>query len=58
MLTFIADRTLFLANVFEEARGKELKIAVNPACSRLMERMILLSLPSQLKDLFKAFNGQ
>ncbi|KAI9882653.1 MAG: hypothetical protein M1823_005600 [Watsoniomyces obsoletus] len=52
------DRTLFLANVFQEARGKELKIAVNAACSRLMERMILLSSPTQLKDLFKAFNGQ
>lgn len=53
-----ADRELFLANVFEEANGKELKIANSQSCSRLMERLIVKSLPSQLKALFHQFRGQ
>ena len=49
---------LFLANVYKEAKGKELKIANSQSCSRLMERLILLSTPSQLKMLFQTFSGQ
>ena len=52
------ERALFLANVYKEASGKELKIANSQSCSRLMERLILLSTPSQLKMLFRKFNGQ
>lgn len=52
------DRELFVANVLREAAGKHLKIACNPLCSRLMERLILFLSPSQLKELFHAFNGQ
>lgn len=52
------ERKLFLANVYKEADGKELKIASSQSCSRLMERLILLSTPSQLKNLFQKFNGQ
>ncbi len=52
------ERNLFLANVYKEANGKELKIANSQSCSRLMERLILLSKPDQLKNLFQKFSGQ
>lgn len=52
------DRAIFLENVYKEADGKELKIANSQSCSRLMERLILLSTPAQLKSLFKKFSGQ
>lgn len=52
------ERNLFLGNVYKEARGKELKIANSQSCSRLMERLILLSTPDQLKSLFQKFSGQ
>ena len=51
------ERSLFLANVYKEANGKELKIANSQSCSRLMERLILLSTPDQLKKLFQKFSG-
>jgi len=51
------ERSLFLANVYKEAEGKELKIANSQSCSRLMERLILLSTPDQKKKLFQKFGG-
>ncbi|KAF8860683.1 ARM repeat-containing protein [Acephala macrosclerotiorum] len=51
------DRSLFLANVYREAEGKELKIACSQSCSRLMERLILLSTVEQKKKLFENFAG-
>lgn len=52
------ERDLFLANVYREAKGKELKIANSQSCSRLMERLIMLSAPDQLKSLFQKLSGQ
>lgn len=52
------ERSLFLANVYREAEGKELKIANSQSCSRLMERLIQLSTPDQLKALFQKFSGK
>lgn len=52
------DRSLFVEKVFQEADGKELKIANSQSCSRLMERLIQLSTPEQLKSLFKKLSGQ
>ena len=52
------ERDLFLANVYREANGKELKIANSQSCSRLMERLIMLSTPDQLKALFQKLSGQ
>jgi len=49
------ERSYFLANVFKEADGKELKIACSQSCSRLMERLILLSTVQQKKKLFVKF---
>ncbi|MCJ1410100.1 Nucleolar protein 9 [Ptychographa xylographoides] len=51
------ERGLFLANVYREASGKELKVACSQSCSRLMERLIRLSTPRQLKVLFHRFSG-
>ncbi|OJD35670.1 rrna processing protein [Diplodia corticola] len=50
-------RSLFLANVYREADGKELKLANSQSCSRLMERLIQLSDTKQLKTLFQKFSG-
>lgn len=52
------ERSLFLANVYREADGKELKLAQSQSCSRLMERLIQLSSPDQLKTLFQKFSGK
>ena len=52
------ERALFLENVFKEASGKELKITSSQSCSRLMERLIIMSTASQLKALFLKFSGQ
>lgn len=52
------ERHIFLANVYKETRGKELKLANSQSCSRLMERLILMSTPDQLKALFQKFSGQ
>lgn len=54
----VDDRALFLSSVFKEAEGKELKIANSQSCSRLMERLILLSTPKQKKTIFEKFSGQ
>ncbi|SPO01383.1 related to Nucleolar protein 9 [Cephalotrichum gorgonifer] len=51
------DRAYFIENVFAEAKGKELKLACSQGCSRLMEKLILLSNVRQKKLLFEAFAG-
>ena len=52
------DRSVFLGSVWREAEGKELKLANDPSASRLLERLILLATPEQLKGLFQKFSGQ
>jgi nucleolar protein 9 len=52
------DRSTFLASVYKEAEGKELKLANSQSCSRLMERLIQLSTADQLKSLFQKFSTQ
>lgn len=51
------DRGYFLQSLYKEAVGKELKLASSQSCSRLMERLILLSNTRQKKTLFEAFAG-
>lgn len=51
------DRQTFVTRVYEEASGKELKVACSQSCSRLMERLIELSTTTQLKRLFIKFSG-
>lgn len=50
-------RENFVSGLFKEAEGKELKLASSQSCSRLMERLIQLSTPTQRKKLFEAFGG-
>lgn len=52
------ERSLFLNSVIKEASGKELKIANSQSCSRLMERLMMMMNPSQLKALFQKLSGQ
>ncbi|KAI2603246.1 ARM repeat-containing protein [Hypoxylon fragiforme] len=49
------ERELYLASVFAEAQNKELKLACSQSCSRLMERLILMSNTRQKKKLFGQF---
>ncbi|RYP21898.1 hypothetical protein DL765_001974 [Monosporascus sp. GIB2] len=51
------ERQLYLAGVFTEAQGKELKLSCSQSCSRLMERLILMSNTRQKKKLFEQFAG-
>ncbi|KAI0381412.1 ARM repeat-containing protein [Hypomontagnella monticulosa] len=51
------ERQLYLSSVFAEAQGKELKLACSQSCSRLMERLILMSNTRQKKKLFNQFAG-
>ncbi|SMN20622.1 similar to Saccharomyces cerevisiae YJL010C NOP9 Essential subunit of U3-containing 90S preribosome involved in production of 18S rRNA and assembly of small ribosomal subunit [Maudiozyma saulgeensis] len=51
------EKGQFVTSVIEEARGKELKLVTSQICSKLVERLILDCDDSQLKGLFKAFNG-
>jgi nucleolar protein 9 len=52
------ERSLFVASLYREANGKELKIANSQSCSRMLERLIQMSSGSQLKNLFHKFSGQ
>lgn len=49
------ERRIFLRSVLREARGKELRLASSQSCSRLMEKLVLLSSTRQRKNLFEAF---
>lgn len=51
------ERELFLDRVYEEASGKELKVACSQSCSRLMEKLIWMSNAEQVKNLFTQFSG-
>ncbi|KAL2014254.1 hypothetical protein VTN00DRAFT_1779 [Thermoascus crustaceus] len=51
------ERRLFLEGVYEEANGKELKIACSQSCSRLMEKLISMSDVRQIRRLFGKFVG-
>ncbi|CAL5870391.1 uncharacterized protein PFLUO_LOCUS4627 [Penicillium psychrofluorescens] len=51
------ERSLFVDSVYEEANGKELKIACSQGCSRLMEKLISMSNTSQIRHIFGKFLG-
>ncbi|KAK2739482.1 Nucleolar protein 9 [Onygenales sp. PD_40] len=51
------EKAIFIERVYEEANGKELKIACSQSCSRLMEKLISASTVDQLKRLFGKFVG-
>jgi nucleolar protein 9 len=51
------EQNIFVESVYEEAKGKELKIACSQSCSRLLEKIIALSDTHQLRRLFGKFLG-
>ena len=51
------ERGLFVESVYQEANGKELKIACSQGCSRLMEKLISMSDVHQIRRLFGKFIG-
>jgi nucleolar protein 9 len=51
------QRGIFVESVFEEAKGKELKIACSQSCSRFLERLISISDINQIRRLFGKFLG-
>lgn len=51
------ERRLFVDSVYNEANGKELKIACSQSCSRLMEKLIAMSDTCQIRRLFGKFIG-
>jgi nucleolar protein 9 len=52
------EKAMFVDSVFQEAKGKELKLVTNQICSKLMERLILSSTLKQVHQLFNSFNGR
>ncbi|OOQ83384.1 Nucleolar protein 9 [Penicillium brasilianum] len=51
------ERNLFVESVYQEANGKELKIACSQGCSRLMEKLISVSDVTQIRRIFGKFIG-
>jgi nucleolar protein 9 len=51
------DRATFIEAVHRETEGKELKVASSQSCSRYLEKIIMLSTPDQLRQLFHKFLG-
>lgn len=48
------EKAAFIDAVYRESRGKEMKLACSQACSRHLERLLMLSAPDQLRDFFSA----
>ena len=51
------EKNIFIESVYQEADGKELKIACSQGCSRLMEKLISMSDIRQLRRVFSKFIG-
>lgn len=51
------ERQGFINGVFEEIKGKELKLVTNQICSKLIERLILIADDDQLRAVFNSFSG-
>ncbi|KAJ5989159.1 Nucleolar protein 9 [Penicillium waksmanii] len=51
------EKNLFIESVYQEANGKELKIACSQGCSRLMEKLISMSDTRQIRRIFSKFIG-
>lgn len=47
----------FIQSIFDEAKGNSLKLATNQICSKLMERIIMLSSEEQMKQLYRECQG-
>ncbi|VEU21032.1 DEKNAAC101918 [Brettanomyces naardenensis] len=47
----------FVEGVLEESKGNELKLATNQICSKLMERLILVSNEHQMRQIYNGCKG-
>ncbi|TID30499.1 hypothetical protein CANINC_000852 [Pichia inconspicua] len=54
----VEERALFINSVFQEAKGKELKLVTNQIGSKLMERLIFECTLKHMHQLFNVFNGR
>lgn len=52
------ERAMFINSVFQEAKGKELKLVTNQIGSKLMERLIFECTLKHMHQLFNVFNGR
>lgn len=52
------DKKLYIRGVFEECKGKELKLVTNQITSKLIERLILNGNSRQVKSFFRSLSGQ
>lgn len=52
------ERDMFIDSVFQEAKGKELKLVTNQIGSKLMERLIFCAKLKHIHQLFNTFNGR
>jgi nucleolar protein 9 len=52
------DREDFIRSIHDQLEGKELKLAFSQGTSRVLEKIIKVSTPTQLKKLFKEFSGK
>lgn len=53
----LENRNDFIDAVYRETRGKELKIACSQSSSRYLEKLVALSTPSQVAELFRSFQN-
>lgn len=51
------ERSLLVESIYQEASGKELKIACSQGCSRLVEKLISFSDVRQIRRMFSKFLG-
>ncbi|ODV57889.1 RNA-binding RNA processing protein NOP9 [Ascoidea rubescens DSM 1968] len=51
------EKQKYINSIFNEVKGKELKLVTDQICSKLMERLILEANDSQLKNIFQSFEG-
>lgn len=51
------ERSLLVESIYQEANGKELKIACSQGCSRLVEKLISFSDVRQIRRMFSKFLG-
>jgi len=53
----LSDFLLFFDSVFTELRGKELKVATHPLCSRFFEQLLEKGSGEHIATVFTAFSG-
>ena len=58
LLAVASDRAVFVQNVYKEMDGKHMSLMAHHDCSRVLEKLALVSTDQQLAGLFGALAGQ